>query len=537
VTTPEPVPAEITWTSRLNELLALDGHEPHMLYAGRWYSWNEIRAIASIVRRRTRVVPEDQAIALICRNHPLLLGAVLGLLAERRCLYPVSALAPADAIRAELAGARPAVLVAMPEDLERAGLRDAAGLDGTTILEVHDGDVTAGGEADAAAPGETADREALAYPAGTAFVLQTSGTTGPPKRVPLSYANLQAALDAMQVRVGHGREPVRLRRSVAILNTQLSHVGGMMSFCLSCVEGRRLALLDKFDPWPWAEFVRDYEVRSAGVPPAALAMLLDSDIPREWLSSLIMIRSGTAPLDPRLAVRFEERFGIPVVQAYGATETQGISSWTLGDLKRWGDAKRGSVGLPHRGVELRVTDPDTGTGLAPGERGRLWVRTAQSSIRTADGWVPTNDIASIDSDGFLWIHGRIDDIINRGGLKVDGVAVAAALETHPWVEAAAVVGIADRRLGEVPGAAVVLAAGAPGDAGLAVDAPGDVGDVDEALRGYLRERLAPYMVPAAFAFVAALPRNATMKVDRGAVRALFAGPAAQPPAETSGTSA
>jgi long-chain acyl-CoA synthetase len=530
VSAAEPVPAEITWTSRLNEMLGLDGHEPHMLYAGRWYSWDEIRAIAAIMRTRTRLVPEDHAIAVICRNHPLLLGAVLGLLADRRCLYPVSAVAPADAIRAELAEARPVILVATPEDLARAGVRDTAALGVTAIFEVHDGDVTGRGPAGAAAPGETANHAPLAYPAGTAFVLQTSGTTGPPKRVPLSYANIEANINAMQVRVGHGHEPARLRHSVAILNTQLSHVGGMMSFCLSCVEGRRLALLDKFEPRPWAEFVRDYAVRSAGVPPAALAMLLDSDIPREWLSSLIMIRSGTAPLDPRLAVQFEERFGIPVVQAYGATETQGISSWTLGDLKQWGAAKRGSVGLPHRGVELRVTDPDTGSDVAPGERGRLWVRSAQSAIRTADGWVPTNDIASIDSDGFLWIHGRIDDIINRGGLKVDGVAVANVLETHPWVEAATVVGVADRRLGEVPCAAVVLAVGAPG-------APGDADEVDRVLRSYLRERLAPYMVPVAFAFVEALPRNATLKVDRGAVRTLFADLATQFAADASGTSA
>ena len=114
MTAAEPVPAEITWTSRLNEMLGLDGPEPHMLYTGRWYSWDEIRAIASIMRTRTRLVPEDQAIAVICRNHPLLLGAVLGLLADRRCLYPVSAVAPADVIQAELAEARPAILVAMP---------------------------------------------------------------------------------------------------------------------------------------------------------------------------------------------------------------------------------------------------------------------------------------------------------------------------------------------------------------------------------------------------------------------------------------
>ncbi len=179
-----------------------------MVYAGRWYSWDEIRAMATIMRTRTRLVPEDRAIAVICK-HPLLLGAVLGLLADRR--GPVLAVAPADAIQAELAGVRrPSWSPCQRMWRERACAtpqRWAARRSSrcTTVVSL-------AGPAGAVAPDETASRAPLAYPAGTAFVLQTSGTTGPPKRVPLSYANIEANINAMQVRVGHGQGPAAAQR-------------------------------------------------------------------------------------------------------------------------------------------------------------------------------------------------------------------------------------------------------------------------------------------------------------------------------------
>jgi long-chain acyl-CoA synthetase len=361
--------------------------------------------------------------------------------------------------------------------------------------------------------------QAVRYPPQTAFVLQTSGTTGAPKRVPVSYRNLRASVSAMRGRVAPGVDapPPRLRKSVALLNIPLSHTSGMLAFCLNTVEGRRLALLDKFDPQAWAKLVRDCRIASAGVPPAALAMLLDAEIPPEWLASLKMIRSGTAPLDPALAVRFEQRFNIPVVQAYGATEFQGLASWTLADYREWSEQKRGSVGRAHPGVELRIDDVETGATVSPGSQGRLIVRTEQSSVTTADGWVSTNDIARIDSDGFLWILGRTDDVINRGGLKVDSSTVQRALESHPSVAQAAVVGLADARLGEIPCAAVVLSDDSVNDTAGDFDHE----SVEADIRKFLRADLAPYMIPAKFVFVGKLPLNGSLKVDRPAVKDLF----------------
>lgn len=131
------------------------------------------------------------------------------------------------------------------------------------------------------------------------------------------------------------------------------------------------------------------------------------------------------------------------------------------------------------------------------------------SPRFAPGWHKTNDLAVIDEDGFLFLRGRTDDAINRGGFKIVPDEVVTALLRYPGVRDAAVVGKTDARLGEVPVAAIRMDA---------TDFPPDVA----ALERHLRDHLAAYMIPTEFRFVEDLPRTASMKIDRPAVRALFA---------------
>jgi acyl-CoA synthetase (AMP-forming)/AMP-acid ligase II len=134
----------------------------------------------------------------------------------------------------------------------------------------------------------------------------------------------------------------------------------------------------------------------------------------------------------------------------------------------------------------------------------LEVRTPQAG---ADGWVRTNDLARIDADGFVWVVGRADDVIVRGGFKIAPGVVAAALERHPAVREAAVLGLPDERLGQVPVGAVELDPDAP--------AP-----TSDELRDFCRSDLTPYEIPSAVVIVSALPRGASMKVDRTALTAL-----------------
>jgi acyl-coenzyme A synthetase/AMP-(fatty) acid ligase len=247
--------------------------------------------------------------------------------------------------------------------------------------------------------------------------------------------------------------------------------------------------------------------------------VLDSDIPREDLASIRAINAGTSHVDPELVDAFYQRYEIPILVVYGATEFSGaVAGWTVKDFHaRWAD-KRGSVGRAFPGVRLRVVDDD-GAALGPGVTGRLQVATPQAG-GSDDSWFTTSDLAHLDTDGFLYVDGRADDVIVRGGFKVAPETVVRALRAHPAVADAAVAPIPDRRLGHVPVAAVELRSGAAADA--------------EALREHCRATLTPYEVPARVFVVDELPRGAALKVDRRRLIAMLEdlGMATVEPAQT-----
>ena len=170
----------------------------------------------------------------------------------------------------------------------------------------------------------------------------------------------------------------------------------------------------------------------------------------------------------------------------------------------WADKKPGTVGPALAGVKLRVLDPDTGTALPPGREGVLEL----VSPRIGPQWIRTADLVVLDEDGFLFIRGRLDGAIMRGGFKILPATIEHALLQHPAISAAAVVGIPDRRLGQVPAAAIELRPGAKATA---------VAD----LEAHLREQIPATHIPVAWHVVDALPRTPSMKVDQPAVRAIF----------------
>jgi acyl-CoA synthetase (AMP-forming)/AMP-acid ligase II len=234
-------------------------------------------------------------------------------------------------------------------------------------------------------------------------------------------------------------------------------------------------------------------------------MLLDADVPKEDLSSLEFLISASGPLDPETRDEFESHYGIPVKLAYGATEFAGsLCAWTPEMDREFGASKRNSVGRALPDTGLRIVDPDTGVELPVGERGLLEAYIAAIS----DDWIRTTDIASIDEDGFVTLHGRADGAINRGGFKVLPESVRAVLISHPAVRDACVVGVPDARLGQVPFAAIELVAGEP--------VP-----TEEELKELVRGALPVYNVPVAFTVVDELPRNPALKVSIPAVTALY----------------
>lgn len=485
-------------STRLAGLWQIDPDAGAISFAGRWWTWGELTAIADALDRQWLAggAGPGARIAVVLENRPEFIAAVLAVLKTGRCLTTVSPLQPAGRMAADLANLRPRVLVASPTVWATLG---EAGT-GLRVTLQPDGAVSAAGTPADAGPDDVAE--------GVAIEMLTSGTTGPAKRVRLSYRQLDSALSSAR---SYDRRPDSARAAlptgVGILANPMVHIGGLWGAISALQDRRRLVLLERFRVQPWVDVVREFRPKLGSLTPAAIKMVLDADVPPEALSSLRAVNSGAAPLAPELAEQFQERYGIAVLSVYGATEFAGaVAGWSLDAHRKYFARKRGSVGRAQPGVELRVVDR-AGDPLPPDTEGLLQVRTPQAPAG-ADVWTPTSDLARLDEDGFLWITGRADDTIIRGGFKVQPVTVAKVLETHPGVREAAVAGRADDRLGQVPVAAVEVANGRP--------AP-----TQEELIALCRRELLPYEVPVRILVVRELPRTPSMKVSRVELLELF----------------
>jgi acyl-coenzyme A synthetase/AMP-(fatty) acid ligase len=234
-------------------------------------------------------------------------------------------------------------------------------------------------------------------------------------------------------------------------------------------------------------------------------VMLADDANVAELTPLRFVRSITAPLSPLAARRFTDKFGVTVLNGYGQAEIGEVIGWTAADARDHPD-KVGAVGLPHPGVAIKVVAED-GSAASVDAVGELLVRPPRMASGYADGeslddrldpdgYVRTGDFARVDGDGFVWIEGRVGDVINRGGNKVFPGQVEEVLLLSPGVSEVAVVGLPDERLGEVPVAFVV----------------GQVSDAE--LDRLCREHLVAYKVPVTFRHVTALPRSEVGKVLR-----------------------
>jgi len=337
------------------------------------------------------------------------------------------------------------------------------------------------------------------YDAAVAFVTWTSGTTGAPKPVLHTHASYLELLDRVLAPLRGGPAGNRDRQPAPnLVPVSLALNAGIYNVLFGLRAGAEIVVMDRFEPRIFAELVDRFAIRSTVLPPAAMAMLSD-DPDVVDLSPLRYVRSITAPLSPLQARRFADKFGVVVLNGYGQAEIGEVIGWTAADAREHPE-KLGAVGRPHPGVAIKIA-PSPGDA---GPVGRLLVRPPTTAVGIAesrvdrDGYVDTGDLARVDDDGFVWIEGRAGDVINRGGNKVFPEHVEEVLRLLPAVTDAAVVGIPDERLGEVPVAFVVTAA-----------AIGDAEMVD-----VCREHLAPYKVPVAFHRVDALPRSEVGKVLR-----------------------
>ncbi|MGO8861283.1 MAG: class I adenylate-forming enzyme family protein [Acidimicrobiales bacterium] len=349
-----------------------------------------------------------------------------------------------------------------------------------------------------------ADPKPNRYADGIAFVTWTSGTTGQPRPILHTHAGYLELLDRVLGPLRGKPADSAGPPSPNLIPVSLALNAGIYNVLFGLRAGAPLVVMDRFLTAEFATLVSRFSIRSTVLPPAAMVMLCD-DLSVSDLAPLRYVRSITAPLSPLSARRFSDKFGITVLNSYGQAEIGEVIGWTAADAREHPE-KVGAAGRPHRGVALKVVDRD-GSQAPVGVVGELLVRAPRMASGYADGksledrldpqgYMHTGDYARLDDEGFVWIEGRMGDVINRGGNKVFPAQVEEVIRLSRGVSEVAVVGLPDERLGEVPVAFVV------GDA------------LADELEHLCREHLVAYKIPVAFRHIGALPRSEVGKVLR-----------------------
>jgi long-chain acyl-CoA synthetase len=365
----------------------------------------------------------------------------------------------------------------------------------------------------------------FADPDSVGIVLFTSGTTSQPKAVELTHNNLTSYVTGT-VEFGSA-EPT----DAALICVPPYHIAGVSAALSNLYAGRKMVYLPIFDPEEWVRLIDAEHVTSATVVPTMLdriVTVLESGQHR--LPSLRNLAYGGSKVPlPLVRKALELLPHVGFVNAYGLTETSSTIAVLTPDDHREAQAaadpavvrRLASVGQPVPSVEVQIRD-EGGAVLPAGQTGELFVRGEQvsgrytgiGSVLDADGWFPTKDIATLDQGGYLFIGGRSDDTIIRGGENIAPAELEDVLVEHPHVRDVAVVGVDDPQWGQAIVAVVVPAVGAEPD--------------PEELREHVRKSLRGSRTPDRVVFRDELPTNATGKVlRREIVEELRAAPAEQ----------
>jgi malonyl-CoA/methylmalonyl-CoA synthetase len=342
-------------------------------------------------------------------------------------------------------------------------------------------------------------------PDDLAAILYTSGTTGRSKGAMLTHENLRSNAEALVHAWRFSDE------DVLIHTLPIFHVHGLfVATNVSLMSGAAMIFLPKFDAPEILAWMPQATVLM-GVPTFYTRLLAESGLTHEAAAPMRLFVSGSAPLHPETHRAFKERTCHAILERYGMTET-GMNTSNPYD----GDRIAGSVGLPLPGVEVRVTNPETGRPLSRDEIGMVEIRgpnvfagywrmpeKTRAEFR-ADGFFLTGDLGRIDARGYLWIVGRARDLVISGGYNVYPKEVELELDALPGVVESAVIGVPHPDLGEAVTAVVVPQP--------------DASESETAIIDALRERLAGYKLPKRIVFVDDLPRNAMGKVQKSALR-------------------
>ncbi|MGK5553660.1 long-chain-fatty-acid--CoA ligase [Actinomadura kijaniata] len=451
--------------------------------------------------RREGLTPGAR-VAVQLPNLPQFLVAYFGILKAGLVMVPMNPLLTADEIAHQLADSDASLMIVWEGCLGQA-VKAAGdvplfvvGGAGSAPEGVHPFDelYEDGGDTGTAPTG----------PEDTAVLIYTSGTTGRPKGAELGHFQLYMNCTVSSELFGVEDDDVVM----AVL--PFFHVFGLSGVVNTAVRrGTTMSVVPRFTVPDVLDAIHRHRVSVFLGVPAMFHALTEADAGDRDLSSLRVAGSGGAAMPEALLTRFEDRFGIVVLEGYGMTETASTATMNRPDERR-----PLSIGKPVWGVETRVVNA-AGEELPPGEVGELLVRghcvtrgyhgnPAATAEAIRDGWLHTGDLARADDDGFLYIVDRMKDLVIRGGYNVYPREVEEVLHAHPAVAEAAVVGRPDERLGEEVTAYVALRPGAAA--------------TPEELIAHSREHLAAYKYPREVVILPELPRNATGKLLKRELR-------------------
>jgi acyl-CoA synthetase (AMP-forming)/AMP-acid ligase II len=347
------------------------------------------------------------------------------------------------------------------------------------------------------------------------ILMYTSGTTSLPKGVQLTHGSFTAYV-TNTTELADGSD-----RGTALVSVPFYHIAGTAQMMTTMWSGRRMVLLTQFDPVEWLKTVARERVTHAMLVPTMLKQIVDHpEFEKADLSSLTNLSYGGAQMPLPVIRRAIDKFPSTVgfVNAYGQTET--TSTLTIlgpDDHRLTGSPEEietkikrlSSIGKPLPDVEFAVLDDD-GKNLPAGEVGEIAIRTArvmkgyaseggQTTAATIDGgWLRTRDMGWVDDGGYIFLAGRKDDMIIRGGENIAPAEVEATIQSHPDVEDVAVFGIPSEEWGQIVAAAVVARSGTKLDEAAIVE--------------HCKQRLASFKKPEKIAFYDELPRNPLGKV-------------------------
>ena len=488
------------------------GTRPALVFRTRELSYSGLQKEARRVGGLLRDVGVRQGdrVALVLPNSLEFGTGYFGILAAGATVVPLNPLLKAEEIRyiLEDSGATAIVCLELTYPLVQAGrLGLGRSLPALLLGEASSGDVAAGDVAGGTPPDEATAASGLPSPGSedVAACLYTSGTTGRPKGAMLTHGNLLSNVRSFR-EILHVTE-----EDIFFCVLPMFHAFAATVLFLESVSlGAMLVVEPRFAPDLMLKTIAERRVTYFAGVPSMFTVLAGLPKPALDFSAWRLCISGGAPLPPPVLEAFEAKYNVPIYEGYGPTECSPV----LTVNPPLGRRKIGSVGPAIPQVEMRVVD-DTDTPVPVGEVGEIVARgpnvmkgylnrPSDTAQALRGGWYHTGDLGRVDADGYYYIVDRKTDLILVGGLNVYPREVELALSSHPAVAEVAVIGVPDSIRGEAPKALVVLRDGHQPN--------------PQELMQWCRQRLAGYKIPRTISIVSCLPKTATGKILKTALR-------------------